>query len=70
MFSCGLEILEDVPEVDVVVVCCETGALVAGIAAGIKLIGRKDCRVYDVEPTGGDCGETTSDRWIPITRNQ
>ena len=35
--SLGLEILEDVPEVDVVVVCCGGGGLLAGVAAAIKV---------------------------------
>ena len=35
--SLGLEILEDVPEVEVVVVCCGGGGLLAGVAAAIKV---------------------------------
>ena len=35
--SCGLEILEDLPDVDIVVVCCGGGGLLAGIAAAVKL---------------------------------
>ena len=34
--SVGREILEDVPDVDVVLVCCGGGGLVAGVAAAIK----------------------------------
>ena len=49
--SCGLEILEDCPDVDVVVVCVGGGGLIAGIAAAVKLAGSK-ARVIGVEPTG------------------
>ena len=49
--SCGLEILEDQPDVDVVVVCCGGGGLLAGIAAAIKLSG-SSATVVGVEPTG------------------
>ena len=52
-FSIGLEILEVVPDPDIVIVCCGGGGLVAGIAAGIKLSGCSHCKVYAVEPTGG-----------------
>ena len=50
--SIGLEILEAVPDPDVVVVCCGGGGLVAGIATSLKLSG-SNCRIYAVEPTGG-----------------
>ncbi|KAK3588573.1 hypothetical protein CHS0354_026178 [Potamilus streckersoni] len=51
--SIGMEILSVVPDPDVVVVCCGGGALVAGVAAAIKLSpGGSKCRVYAVEPTG------------------
>lgn len=48
--SCGLEIMEDVPNVDIVLVCCGGGGLVSGIAAAIKLSGKTDCQVIAVEP--------------------
>eukprot|EP00747_Dinoflagellata_sp_TGD_P068402 gnl/TRDRNA2_/TRDRNA2_155696_c1_seq2.p1 gnl/TRDRNA2_/TRDRNA2_155696_c1~~gnl/TRDRNA2_/TRDRNA2_155696_c1_seq2.p1 ORF type:complete len:362 (+),score=89.92 gnl/TRDRNA2_/TRDRNA2_155696_c1_seq2:112-1197(+) len=63
--SCGLEILEDVPDVDVIVVCCGGGGILAGIAAAAKLgpvasdgdskrtaAGRP--RVIGVEPEGAN----------------
>ena len=50
--SAGLEILADIADVDIVLVCCGGGGLVSGIAAAIKLSGNEDCRVYAVEPTG------------------
>ncbi|XP_035257279.1 phenylserine dehydratase isoform X1 [Anguilla anguilla] len=50
--SVGLEILEAVPNPDVVVVCCGGGGLLAGVAAAVKLSGCENARVYGVEPTG------------------
>ncbi|MEW5991100.1 MAG: threonine/serine dehydratase [Chloroflexota bacterium] len=51
--SVGLEILDDLPEVDVVVVGIGGGGLISGIAAAVK--GRRpEVRVYGVEPTGSD----------------
>ena len=49
----GLEILEDLPDVDLVLVPVGGGGLLSGIAAAIK--GRRpDTRVVGVEPTGAD----------------
>ena len=47
----GLEILEQTPDVDVVVVPVGGGGLIAGIAAAIKHL-RPTVRVYGVEPAG------------------
>ena len=47
----GLEIIEDLPEADVVVVPVGGGGLLAGIATAVKLL-RPQARVYGVEPTG------------------
>lgn len=45
----GLELLEDVPEPDVVVVPVGGGGLICGVAAAIK--GRRpECRIFGVEP--------------------
>ena len=55
LFSVALEILEDIPEPDVVVVCCGGGGLLSGVAAGIKLKGKKKTRIFGVEPEGGEC---------------
>ena len=49
--TCGLEILEQVPDVDVVVVPVGGGGLVSGVAAAIKH-SRPDVRVIGVEPAG------------------
>jgi len=47
--SIGFEILEDLPEVDVVVVGVGGGGLISGVAGAIKEI-RPSTRVYGVEP--------------------
>jgi threonine dehydratase len=51
--SCGLEILEDLPEVDVVVVAVGGGGLIGGITVALKE-SRPEVRVYGVEPVGSD----------------
>ncbi|XP_069012795.1 L-threonine dehydratase catabolic TdcB isoform X3 [Embiotoca jacksoni] len=51
--SLGMEVLEAMPEPDVVAVCCGGGGLLAGVAAAIKLSGRDKTRIYGVEPEGG-----------------
>jgi len=45
----GLEILEVVPDADVIAVCCGGGGLLAGVAAAVKLF-KPSCKVYGVEP--------------------
>lgn len=61
--SCGLEILEDLPDVDVVVVAVGGGGLIGGVAVALKE-SRPSVRVYGVEPVtsnalrkGIDAGE-------------
>ncbi|HET7702637.1 MAG TPA: pyridoxal-phosphate dependent enzyme [Candidatus Limnocylindrales bacterium] len=49
--SVGLEIAEDMPDVDVVVVGVGGGGLISGIAAAVKEV-RPGTRVYGVEPDG------------------
>lgn len=51
--SLGMEVLEVMPDPDVVVVCCGGGGLLAGVAAAIKLSGCDKTRIYGVEPDGG-----------------
>jgi threonine dehydratase len=51
--SIGFEILDDLPEVDVVVVGVGGGGLISGIAAAIKET-RPATRVYGVEPDGSN----------------
>ncbi len=51
--SCGLEILEDLPDVDVVVVAVGGGGLMGGLTVALKE-SRPGIRVFGVEPTGSD----------------
>ena len=51
--SCGLEILEDLPDVDVVVIGVGGGGLVGGVTVALKE-SRSGVRVYGVEPVGSD----------------
>lgn len=51
--SCGLEILEDLPDVDVVVVAVGGGGLLGGVTIALKE-SRPGIRVYGVEPVGSD----------------
>jgi threonine dehydratase len=51
--SVGLEILEDIPDVDVVIVGVGGGGLISGVAAAIKEQ-RPGARVYGVEPEGAN----------------
>jgi threonine dehydratase len=49
----GLELVEQLPDVEAVVVPIGGGGLCAGVAAAVKQA-RPSCRVYGVEPTGAD----------------
>ena len=51
--TAGLEIIEDVPDVDLVVVGIGGGGLIAGVAAAVRAR-RSGTRVYGVEPEGSD----------------
>lgn len=46
----GFEILEDVPDTDIVVVPCGGGGLLSGIATGIRAMGGNNMKIYGVEP--------------------
>lgn len=48
----GLEIVEDWPEVDTVLVPIGGGGLAAGVAVAVRAL-RPDARIYGVEPEGG-----------------
>ncbi|MBN1222135.1 MAG: pyridoxal-phosphate dependent enzyme [Candidatus Aminicenantes bacterium] len=47
----GIEILEDTPEVDVVIVAVGGGGLISGIAAAVKMK-KPDVKIVGVEPVG------------------
>jgi threonine dehydratase len=51
--SCGLEILEDLPDVDVVVIAVGGGGLIGGVTTALCEC-RPSVRVYGVEPEGSD----------------
>ncbi len=51
--SCGLEILEDLPDVDVIVVAVGGGGLIGGVTVAVSE-SRPRTRVYGVEPAGSD----------------
>lgn len=51
--SCGLEILEDLPDVDVVVMAVGGGGLLGGVTVAVRET-RPRARVYGVEPEGSD----------------
>lgn len=51
--SCGLEILEELPEVATVVVPVGGGGLISGIAAAVASV-RSDVAIWGVEPEGAD----------------
>lgn len=50
----GLELLDDVPELDCVLIAIGGGGLIAGMSAAIKQR-RPDVRIIGVEPTGAAC---------------
>ena len=57
----GLEILEQVPDVDVIVCPIGGGGLISGVAIAAKSSGR-DVRVYGVEPEGASAMRQSWDR--------
>ena len=63
--SIGLEILEDVPDVDVVVVGIGGGGLISGVAAALKER-HPSVRVYGVEPEGADAMRRALDAGVPV----
>ena len=47
--SAGLELLEQEPDVDIILVCCGGGGFVAGVTAAVRLSGNATTKVYAVE---------------------
>ena len=60
----GLEILEDLPDVDAVVVPYGGGGLLTGIASAVKA-SRPEVRFYSVEPETGAAASASSCRVMP-----
>lgn len=63
--SVGLEILEDLPDVDVVVVGIGGGGLISGVAAAVKAQ-RPGVRVYGVEPEGSNAMSVALEAGEPV----
>jgi len=63
--SCGLEILEDLPDVDVVVVGVGGGGLLGGVTVALKE-SRPRVRVYGVEPVGSEALKQALDAGAPV----
>jgi threonine dehydratase len=63
--SVGLELLEALPDVDVVVVGVGGGGLISGIAAALKEQ-RPSVRVYGVEPVGSDAMRRAIEAEAPV----
>lgn len=62
----GLEVLEDQPDVEAVVVCVGGGGLLAGIALAVKAT-RPDIRVVGVEPEGAPAVSRSLALGRPVT---
>lgn len=63
--STGLEILEDLPDVDVIVIGIGGGGLISGVAAAVKEQ-RPGVRVYGIEPEGSNAMSVALKAGVPI----
>jgi threonine dehydratase len=61
----GLELMEQVPQLDAVVVPIGGGGLAGGIAAAVKQL-NPACRVYGVEPFGADAMARSFEAGAPV----
>ena len=61
----GLEIMDDVPDVDVVIAGCGGGGLLSGVSSAVKL-SRPGTRVIGVEPRGADAMRQSLARGEPV----
>ena len=62
----GVELMEDIPHLDAVVVACGGGGLISGVSAAVKLIS-PDCNIYGVEPEGADSMSRSFAAGHPVT---
>ncbi|MGQ0539700.1 MAG: threonine ammonia-lyase [Gemmatimonadaceae bacterium] len=62
----GLELVEDLPDVDLVLVACGGGGLLAGVAAAVKAL-RPGARVIGVEPEGANAMTRSLERGEPVS---
>lgn len=65
----GLELMEEVPDLDAVVVSIGGGGLISGIAAAVKQI-NPACKVYGVEPVGADSMHRSLASGVPVRIDQ
>ena len=63
--SVGLEIVDDLPDVDVVVVAVGGGGLISGVSAAIRQV-RPEVRVFGVEPVGANAMRSALDAGEPV----
>lgn len=64
--TAGLELIEDAPELDAVIVPIGGGGLCAGIAAAVKQVS-PNCKVFGVEPVGADSMRRSLEAGSPQT---
>jgi threonine dehydratase len=64
----GLELLEDVPDLDVIAAPCAGGGLLSGIAVAARgTSANPDLRIYGVEPEAGDDMKRSVEAGAPVT---
>jgi threonine dehydratase len=61
----GVELFEDLPDVDVVLVACGGGGLLSGVAAALKQLNR-EIRVIGVEPEGASAMSQSVEKKSPV----
>ena len=64
--TAGLELVEELPDVDVVVVPVGGGGLISGVAAAVKGV-RPNCRVIGVEPVASNAVSLAVERGAIVT---
>ncbi len=62
----GMEIMDDMPDVDTVIVPCSSGGLIAGVASAVKLQ-NPNIRVVGVNPAGGAAIHESLQAGEPVT---
>lgn len=62
----GLELMQDLPDLDAVVVSVGGGGLISGVAAAVKQM-NPNCAVYGVEPIGADSMSRSLAAGHPVT---
>lgn len=65
----GLELMQDVTNLDAVIVSVGGGGLISGVASAVKLMNPK-CAVYGVEPEGADTMARSLEADSPVTIEQ